>query len=340
MKKKLSHVQLKLLAEKIILTIRNNDKKFFSQKSLAKRFKVKFENITSATELLTEWGYKLKFNSKDKSLNFLSSPDILSDTEIKYKLKTKVIGQNVLAYNRVKSTNDIASTMAMAKAKVPHGTIITANEQTRGRGRLGRSWHSPPGSGIYLSIILKPRFSPDKAPGISIMTALALAETINEFLPGKVQIKWPNDVFINGKKTSGILTELSAEKNKINYLIVGIGINVNQPPGSFPDEIKETATSIRKVLRKKTNRADLLKSFLLNFEKEYDLYCKNQLSDSLKRLKKYSYLQDKHVRIISGNEKIDGKVIGLSSDGSIILEQKKETISVASGEVTIDVQKT
>lgn len=330
---------LKELAENLLFEIRKNDRKTFLEESLARQFAVEPENIARAVGLLVEWGYKLNLSSKNKKLRFISPPDILSDSEIKYNLKTKVIGQTVFAYNSVKSTNDIAATMAAAKTPAPHGTIITANEQTKGRGRLGRSWHSPPGNGIYLSIILRPKFSPEKAPGISIMTALALTETINKLLPGRVQIKWPNDIFINGKKTSGILTELSAEKNKINHLIVGVGINVNQPPGSFPDEIKDTATSIRKVLRKKTNRAKLLKSFLLNFEKEYELYCKSQLSVSLKRLRKYSYLQDKHVRIISGNETIDGRVIGLNEDGSIIIKQKDKTISVASGEVTIDISK-
>ncbi len=323
------------MADKILLIVRKKSSHPHSVKSISKQLSQSESNIYQSAEILEQWGYKLKVSRKNKTVQLLSLPDIISATEISYNLKTRVIGHTIFSYNSVKSTNDLAHSLAEQQAA--EGTIITAEEQTKGRGRLGRLWHSPPHSGIYLSIILRPKFSPHQAPGISIMTALALTETLDKFLPGKVKIKWPNDILINGKKTAGILTELSAEKNKINYLVVGIGINVNQPAGVFPEDIKDKATSVRKALRRKTDRVQLLQSFLLNFENEYKKYQKSMLKLSLKRIEKFSHLHQKHIRIKSGKEIIDGRVIGFKEDGAIILQQNDNNniITVSSGEVTI-----
>ena len=167
-----------------------------------------------------------------------------------------MIGHQVHAYQSVKSTNDIA--VRLAESGAPDGTIVTAEQQTGGRGRFGRVWHSPSGCGVYLSVILRPTLHPEQAPGMSIMTALALAETLSEYLPGKIQIKWPNDVLISGKKTAGILTKLSADHKRISYVVIGVGININHRSENFPDELKPIATSVRIGLRRKCDRVALL----------------------------------------------------------------------------------
>ena len=246
---------------------------------------------------------------------------------------TKFVGQNIHAYKSVKSTNEIASFLAESGEK--EGTVIVTEEQTQGKGRLGRRWHSPPKAGIYVSIILKPAFTPDEAPGLAIMTALALADTFGELTSGKIQIKWPNDILLNGKKVAGILTELSAEKKKINHVIIGIGINVNHTKEDFPDDLKTVATSLRIINKKKADRVNLLQSFLKAFENEYRKYQKNRLKTSLKKIRKYSSLIGSWIKLNYGNKIIEGLAVDIDTNGALIIEIEGEKISINSGEVTV-----
>lgn len=325
----LTHDQL---ADKILFHTRSNLQSFFSIKTLSNLFKEDASEIIVAYNLLLTYGYVYDKNINDE-IKFTSAPDTLSSTEIGYKLNTKFMGQTCHSYNKVKSTNDIASDLAEQNA--PEGTIITADEQTEGRGRLGRVWHSPPGSGIYLSLILRPEFLPEQAPGISLIVALALAETINEIVSDKVKIKWPNDVLISGKKTAGILSELSAEKNKINYLIIGVGININQTTDDFPDDIKNIATSIRRSAGRKINRVNFLKHFLIQFEKEYIIYQKHSLKKSRKKLLQYSSLLNKEITLLSGKEEITGTVIDINTEGALVLKIGDKIKAFSIGEITI-----
>lgn len=320
------------LADKILLHSRSKPQKFFSILALSKLFKCDSSDIITAYNLLITYGYIFDKNNNDE-IKFNAAPDTLSSTEIRYGLNTKFIGQTCHSYNKVKSTNDIAADLADQNA--PEGTIITADEQTKGRGRLGRVWHSPSGSGVYLSMILRPDFLPENAPGVSLIVALALAEAINEIIPGDVKIKWPNDVLISGKKTAGILSELSAEKNKINYLIIGVGININQTANDFPDDIIMLATSIRKSAGKKIHRVKFLKQFLTIFEKEYLIYQKHSLTKSHKKLLKYSSLLNQEITLLSGKEKITGTVIDINTEGALVLKIGDKIKAFSSGEVTI-----
>ncbi len=320
------------LADKILLHLISKPQEFFSIQTLSKLFNCNLSDIITTYNLLITYGYIFDKNKNDE-LKFISAPDTLNSIEIRYNLKTKFIGQTCHSYNKVKSTNDIAS--GLAEQNAPEGTIVTADEQTKGRGRLGRVWHSPPDTGIYLSLILRPDFLPENAPGISLIVALSLAETINEIIPDKVKIKWPNDVLISGKKTAGILSELSAEKNKINYLIIGVGININQATNDFPDDIKNLATSIKRPAGKKINRVKFLKQFLTKLEKEYLLYQKHSLKKAHKRLLQYSSLLNKEITLLSGKEKITGTVIDINTEGALVLKIGDKIKAFSSGEVTI-----
>lgn len=322
------------LADRILVIIRKRVDWPFQFVWLAEETASTPHRVLSALDLLISWGYHLIMASD--SVSFHAPADSLNSTEIGYQLKSKLIGRQILSYRSVGSTNDMAA--RMAEGGSAEGLLITSEEQTRGRGRLGRHWHSPPGNGIYLSILLRPSFQPEMAPGISIMTGLALADALAKYFGDRVQIKWPNDLLISGKKVAGILTELSADKGRINYLVVGVGINVNQRASDFPEDIRSTATSIRRALRKTgrfTDRIKLLQQFLLNFEKEYRKYSNHQLGKSLSRLSKYSSLTGKKVEIISGRQRLHGKAKGIDGSGALLLESDGKTIAVNSGEVTI-----
>jgi BirA family biotin operon repressor/biotin-[acetyl-CoA-carboxylase] ligase len=328
----MNHLEQEQLADALLVKLRRKPKHFFPESQLTKELKTTSADFQAALKLLKTWGYEITKNAKE-AYAFHTPPDTVTATEIAYGLKTKLIGKTAHSYHTVKSTNDIAT--QLAEQGVKEGTIVTAETQTKGRGRLGRSWHSPAGMGIYLSIILRPKFLPEDAPGVSLMTALALADTFSKYCRNEVGIKWPNDLLLNGKKTAGILTELSAERGKINHLIVGVGMNINHTTHDFPPELRMTATSLRRFVKRKIDRLELLRLFLLNFEKEYARYTKDRLKPSQKRLLKYSTLIGKRIKLDSGKVRIEGECIDIDQNGNLILEENKKRTIVSSGEVTV-----
>ncbi|UCD64734.1 MAG: biotin--[acetyl-CoA-carboxylase] ligase [Candidatus Zixiibacteriota bacterium] len=319
------------LADEILLGLRRRPGKLFSLKALANNLRADLGDTVSALTLLRQWGYRLNKSAGKVALR--ATPDSLTATEISYGLKTRFIGRAIHCYQSVKSTNDIA--IALAEKGQKEGTIVTAEEQTRGKGRLGRSWHSPARAGIYISIILRPRFEPELAPGLAIMTSLALADTLNSFCPGSVRIKWPNDIQIGGRKVAGILTELSAEKSGIDYVVIGTGINVNHRPGDFPEDLRAIATSVRAAVRKKVRRIELLQDFLRRFEKEYLRYTKRQLAPSRRRLLAYSSLIGSTVKLSIGRKTVEGLAVDINKAGELVIERDGRRQAVSSGEVTV-----
>lgn len=315
----------------MLARIRRRRGRFSAIASLIKSLETTPEEMDTALRYLKALGYKIR--RRKGLIAFISAPDTLISTEISYGLKTKIIGRKIYAYRSVKSTNDIAA--ELAQAGETEGTIVTAEQQTRGRGRLGRSWHSPPGCGIYVSIILKPGFAPGKAPGLAIMTSVALADAVSKFCQAGVNIKWPNDILVGGKKAAGILTELSADKDKIDYVIVGVGINVNHRSDDFPELLKPIATSLRLANRKKVKRVALFQQFLRNLEAEYRRYNKSLLSASHSKIRRYSSLIGHTVQLSIGRKVVEGIAVDIDSSGALIFEQDGQRRAITSGEVSV-----
>ncbi len=330
----MTRYELDTLAEELLLRVRRKPASFIPLTSLSRRLGATPDDVKEAVKTLVSWGYRIRI--RRGHVVFMSAPDALIDTEIKYGLKTKVVGRQIHAYRSVKSTNDLATQLAENGA--PEGTIVIAEQQTRGRGRFGRNWHSEPGNGIYLSLVLRPNLPPDKAPALSIMTAVALADTLAGYLPDRVWIKWPNDLLIGRKrlrKTAGILTELSAEQKKIHHVVIGVGINVNHGIDDFPEDIKPIATSLRRALRKKVSRVELLQKLLVNLEREYNSYLKHGLKKAHKRVRAYSSLIGHSIKLASGKNITEGKVVDIDLDGRLVLEIDGECRPVIAGEVTV-----
>lgn len=298
---------------------------------LCKREKLSPESLHDHLAYLADCEYKLVI--RKERVEFRSAPDLLTAIEIQHGLKTKVMGRQCHSFASVKSTNDHAA--QLADQNVPEGTIVTAEQQTKGRGRLGRVWHSPAGLGIYLSMILRPSFPPDRAPGLSILTGLALVDAIRAQTSLPAMLKWPNDVYLGDRKCAGILTELSAERGKIHSVIVGVGINVNHGVGHFPEELRTRATSLRRALKRKVSRVELLQQFLLSFEKKYAQYQKDDLKSFATQLKKLSYLLGREIELQSGVRRIGGRVNGIDSTGRLILETPSGIELISAGEVTV-----
>ena len=324
--------QLETLAEQIIEKIRSRPKHRFDPAKLAKNHKATREDIITCLGLLQEWGYKFKAD-QNGFFSFLSAPDKLLASEIAYGLKSKIIGRKIHSWQSVQSTNSIASQLAATGA--PEGTVVVAEQQTRGRGRFGRTWHSPAGLSIYCSIILRPKIPPMLAPGISLISAVAVAETIASFGIVDVRIKWPNDVLISGKKTAGILTELSAEIGRTNFVIVGVGVNINHKTSDFPEALKKSATSIRIGLKREISRVDFIKNFMAKFEKEYLGFKKRGLSASRKGILKYSSLIKSEITLKIGRKVVSGNVLDIDDRGRLVVETAEGVRHFSAGEVTM-----
>ena len=232
------------------------------------------------------------------------------------------------------STNTRAKELAAQGA--PEGTLIIAEKQTKGRGRRGRNWFSPPGGGIYFSLILRPAISPGETPRITLMTAVVLAETLISMMKLKLRIKWPNDILVNGKKLAGILTEISTEMDAVNYIVVGLGMNVNTRFKNFPSEIKKSATSILIENGKPFPRVRLIQHYLKLYEKYYDMFKKNDFEPIMKRWKELADIIGKEIKVdVIGKTHI-GKVIDVDNDGVLILKDDQGVLQrIFSGDVTL-----
>ncbi|MCK4385811.1 MAG: biotin--[acetyl-CoA-carboxylase] ligase, partial [candidate division Zixibacteria bacterium] len=281
---------------------------------------------------LRRWGFKIQSERK-KGYRLVESPDLILPAEIKKNLKTKIFGKKIYSYRKVGSTNLLG--FRLAETGSEEGTLIVAEEQTKGKGRMGRSWYSPPRLGLWMSLILRPPVPPFKAPGLSICAGLALAQTIKEMTGTEAKIKWPNDCLIDGKKVGGILLELSAELDRINFVIVGIGVNVNHSAKDFPRNLSQTATSMKIKLGKDISRLALLTSFLEEFERIYLDFKKKGLSAQREMIKSFSSLLGKKVAVRFGKEKIEGMAKNIDENGSLVIKTKKGEKVVRAGEVTV-----
>lgn len=331
----MDQANLENLAEQLLGKIRTRPKNPYQPTYLSRSFKVSPENIIEAAALLGTWGYNIKIDSK-KQIIFNEAPDKFLSIEIAYKLKTRLIGKEIIAYQSVQSTNIIAQVLAVSGAV--EGTLIVSEHQKKGKGRFGRTWYSPPETGLYCSVILKPDIHPSKAPGISLVAALAVADAIKTYGDLDVKIKWPNDVLISGKKVCGILTELSGEFDRAHFVVVGVGANINQQLSDFPSSISKNAGSIRIALGKKIKRVEFLQRFLRNFEKDYLAFRSGGLKKMRKRILKYSPLPGHEIELRNGLNTIKGNVLDIDDDGRLVIESASGKIAFNSGEVTTRIE--
>lgn len=318
------------MRKKIVDLLLNSNLEFISGEDISNKLGISRTAVWKHIKTLKEQGYEIESVNK-KGYRLKESPkDILTKENIQYNLDTNYIGKEIIHFESIDSTNNYAKTIAN---KVSNGTVIISEEQTSGRGRLGKSWSSKKHEGIWMSIILKPDILPMNAPFI---TLLAGASIINAFrnLGIEAFIKWPNDIILNGKKTCGILTELSAEIERINYIVLGIGINVKTV--DFPSEIENIATSIHKE-GYDISRVDIVRNILKEFECNYNSYIlENDKTKTLDICRKYSAVIGKKIYIIKGDFKERVKCIDINKNGDLVVEDNFGKIKeIISGEVSI-----
>lgn len=241
--------------------------------------------------------------------------------EIQRGLATRRLGSRIHYFPEVDSTNVHARKLAQEGAS--EGEIVIAESQTQGKGRMGRSWVSPPYLNLYLSVILRPKLSPIHASQITLMAAVALAETVQSFIPFPPEIKWPNDIMIGGKKLAGILTESSCERDRLLFVILGIGVNVNFPLSLMPETIQESATSMMILTQKPVDRVAFTSRLIQNLNRCYGDLEDQGFSLIARRWESFFRLRGKRIRVEMMDQAILGKAVGIDGDGALILEDEQ-----------------
>ena len=314
-----------------ILTLLRRTNGYVSGQELCERFGVSRTAVWKAINQLKEAGYVIEA-VQNKGYRLIEAPDILNENELKSIRKTNWIGRQIAFYDIVDSTNTKAKQLAEEGA--PDGTYVIAERQDAGKGRRGRGFDSPAGQGIWMTLILKPEIDPNHASMITLVTALAVSKAITDMTGKQAGIKWPNDIIMSGKKVCGILTEMSAQLDYVNHIVVGIGINVQNK--NFPKEIESVATSLFLETGEHYHRADLVEQIWENFEHYYEIFLQTQnLSNLVKEYNAHLVNMNQSVRVLDPKEPFEGKAMGITPKGELIVDTWESRKLVSTGEVSV-----
>lgn len=261
-------------------------------------------------------------------------PEDLDENILREKLQGKRIGRAVYLYPEIDSTNSVAFSLGHSGAE--EGAIVIADRQSQGRGRLRRPWQSPPGSNLYTSILLKPSIEPSVAPQLTLLAGVAVADLLSAYCPGAVRLKWPNDVQIDGKKVCGILAEMRTSGHGIDYIVVGIGININISKSEFDEEFRNLATSLREETGKTLSRMDIAVSLYEHFESCYKIYLAEGFGPLKDRWLKYAAIVGEQLQVIFRDELQTGEVVELDDYGALLLRGDDGRVTrVIAGDATV-----
>ena len=305
---------------------------YISGQELCERFQVSRTAVWKVVRQLEAEGYEIEA-VRNRGYRLKTAGDILSQAEILSSIRGSWAGREILYLDEVDSTNTAAKKAAENGAV--HGTLVVSERQTGGKGRRGRAWDSPRGTGIFMTLILRPNMAPVHASMLTLVAALAVADGIRECTGAESLIKWPNDIVMSGKKICGILTEMSADPDRINYVAVGIGINVNME--EFPEEIRGVAASIFTETGKKTKRSLLISAVMAAFERYYEVFMKTtDMSGLLEDYNGKLANCGRTVRVLDPAGEYSGTAIGIDREGELLVEMEDTTVRrVLSGEVSV-----
>ncbi len=244
-------------------------------------------------------------------------PDRLTSLELGPLLSTHSLGRTLHACDEVASTNDVAR--GLAEKGAVHGEVVVAESQSRGRGRRGRAWVSPPGVNLYLSVVLRPSLSPERAPELTLVAAVAIAEVLRE-AGFDARIKWPNDILIGGRKVAGLLLEMDSAEGELRYVVLGVGVNVNLEPAALPEGLAATATSLRAERGEAVPRVFLLAALLAGIEGWLDRHELAGFEGVRQRWRELSATLGDRVKVSASGERIEGVALDIDDSGALIVE--------------------
>lgn len=317
--------------DEILRLLRGPSGSFRSGEEISRRLRVSRTAVWKRIKNLRASGYDIEA-SRRRGYRLLRSPDLLTPTEIKPLLKTKWMGKTIHHFQTIASTNTEAYQLALRGA--PEGEIVIAESQENGRGRLGRHWVSPPFLNLYLSVILRPELLPSQASLITLMAAVAVAEAIERFSGLPPVIKWPNDILLNNCKVAGLLNEIHSETDRIHFVILGIGVNLNMEKERLPKEIRAMATSLKMEAGKAVSRKEFVSCLLETLEQWYTLFLREGGTPVLAAWRKRARIKGKPVKVTSFGETLLGRAVDVDAEGRLILETEGgEQKRVVAGDV-------
>jgi BirA family biotin operon repressor/biotin-[acetyl-CoA-carboxylase] ligase len=320
---------------KILAALRGAGEEGIGGTELAKRFDLTRTELLARVEELRAAGNEIEA-SPNRGYRLVSEPDLLHADDLMAALgKTRIIGRDIRVFEETTSTNDVME--KFARDGVAEGVVIFAESQTKGRGRLGRKWVSPPRKGLWFSVLLRPPIRPADVTQLMVATATALFRAIRAQTGITPEIKWPNDILIRRKKTAGILTELSAELDKVKYVILGIGVDVNQSAAEFPAELRKTATSLRIETGQAQHRAALAVKILQELEIDYRRVCAGEFEALANEWEEHCSTLGQQVIIHVGDRTVRGTAESLDTDGALLLRTQHGRLErIIGGDVTVE----
>ena len=319
----------------ILTALRSAPEGVVSGAEMSQRLGVSRAAIWARIEDLRSLGYEIEA-SPHLGYRLISAPDLLHADDLYSRLgKVRVIGRDIRVFQETTSTNDVME--KLARDGVKEGAVAFAESQTKGRGRLGRKWMSPTGKGLWFSLLLRPDLNPQQTTQLTVATATALRRAIQMHAGVEPDIKWPNDIHLGGRKVAGILTELSAELDHIKYVIIGVGIDVNQVTADFPPELRNVATSLKLETGKPQSRAALAVEVLRQLDIDYGRLVSGRFPEIAEEWEAHCTTLGQTVVIRIGDRRLRGRAESLSEDGALLLRSEHGHLeNIMGGDVGIE----
>lgn len=314
----------------IVLKLRSS-RMYVTRDDLGKACGIDHEDVMKVVDSLRLRGYRID-EVPGEGYRLVTAPDVLDGCEIRAVLRGSIFGREVHAFKTVTSTNDVA--LVLARQGAPEGTVVVAEEQAKGRGRLGRTWHSSAGLGLWFSLVLKPDMQARASSAISLAGALGVAGALREEFGIKAEIRWPNDVMVGSKKICGVLTEGEFADGRVKFVVLGIGLNVLHRQRDFPPDIRGKATSIGLEAKREIKRLEVLSSVLVAIEAKYVTLLGEGFANLRKELLALSPLVGKLTRLVTGKGEIEGMAVDIDDTGALVLRTESGQLRhIIAGEV-------
>lgn len=321
------------LDQKILAIFREDEDRIVSGEELGGALRVSRTAIWKHINSLREVGYRIEA-IPSRGYRLLASPDVLIPEEICAGLNSVRIGRRLICYRETGSTNEDAFKLAEEGAE--EGTVVIAEAQSRGKGRLGRHWESPTGVNLYCSVILRPPILPARAAQLTFLSVVAAARAIESVTSLCPSIKWPNDLLLSGKKVAGLLNEMSAETEKVNFIVLGIGVNINMDHEQFPDDLRHPATSLFLEAGRPVRRLDFARALLEALDALYDSYLLNGYGQVREEWLGRCNFLGRRIRVNFHDNELRGMAEGIDEDGALLVRSPDSRLErVLAGDVTI-----
>ncbi len=312
--------------------LEENEGRFLSGQEIGRRLGTSRAAVWKQVQTLRRRGFGIE-GARGAGYRLLGRPDVIEEADLRSRLSPRSSWKTFHILPATDSTNSRA--VALAESGAPHGTVVCADAQTGGRGRFGRTWESPPGLNLYVSLLLRPPVEPAQAPQLTLVTAVALAAAVEASTGLSARLKWPNDLYLGGRKAAGILAEMSADADRLRHVVIGAGLNVNAESPDFPPGLRGKATSLKIHAGRGFARVEILARFLDSFSNAYRLFLAEGIRGLLPEWRRRSLLDGKRVVIRLRGEDVAGTAVGVDDAGLLVFRRDggRGTEKLPSGEI-------